>query len=176
MAQFARPVSTVSAGLWEPQGGPSSLWECLDEVSPSDTDYIEALNGENTTCELGITSLSDPGGSSTGADYHLRVRMQGTGSGGPERIRIALFEGATQRATSGSFTSRASWTTQTYTLTAGEADSISDFTDLRIKLTSSNLAATEDMWASWAEFEIPDVITGAAIQITIYHRMKNNLG
>ncbi len=169
MAQFARPDSDVSAGGWEPQGGPSTLWEAVDEVSPSDTDYIEALNGENITCELGLTTLTDPGGSSSGADYHLRVRMQGTGSGGPERLMILLFEGATQRAASGNFASRAAWTTQTYTLTAGEADAISNFADLRVKLTSSNLAETEDMWASWVEFEIPSPPAGGLVLLATHH-------
>lgn len=169
MAQFARPDSTVAAGLWEPQGGPSTLWEAVDEVTPSDTDYIEALNGENTTCELGLTTLTDPGGASTGLDYHLKVRMQGTGSGGPERLSIALFEGGTQRAISGSFTSRGSWTTQTYTLSAAEADSISNFADLRVKLASSSLGGTEDMWASWVEFEIPDPVAGSIAPQAVHH-------
>jgi hypothetical protein len=49
MAQFARPDSDISAGLWEPIGGPSTLFDCLDESTPNDSEYMEALNGENTT-------------------------------------------------------------------------------------------------------------------------------
>ena len=152
MAQFARPDSDVSAGLWEPVGGESTLFDAVNGAT--DSDYIEALNGENTTCELGLTTVTDPA-VSTG--HILRVRLQGTGSGGPERLVIQLFEGATQRAASPALVNRGSWSTQTYTLTAGEADSITDYSDLRIKLISSNLAATEDMWARLAELEVPDV-------------------
>jgi hypothetical protein len=83
--------------------------------------------------------------------------MQGTGSGGPERCEVQLFEGATQRATTGNQTSRGAWDTKTYTLTAGEADAIGNYGDLRFKIISSNLGGTEDMWVSWAEFEVPDV-------------------
>ena len=152
MVQIAKPDSDVSAGLWEPIGGETTLFEAVNGAT--DSDYIEALNGENTTCELGLGSLTDPV-SSTG--HILRVRLQGTGSGGPERLTIALFEGATQRAISANLSSRAVWDTQIYTLTAGEADSITDYTNLSIKLASSNLGATEDMWARSAEFEVPDV-------------------
>jgi len=163
MVQIARPDSDISTGGWEPQGSAAetTLWESLDEVSANDgTDYIEALNGENITCEVGVdSSITDPGGN-TG--YVLRCRMQGNGSGGPERVSIALFEGATQRAISGNFASRAAWADKSYTLTAGEADSITAFTDLRVKLTSSNLGATEDMWVTQAFFEVPNVPAGPA--------------
>ena len=173
MVQIARPDSTVSAGLWEPIGGPSTLWECVDEVTANDnTDYIEALNGENTTCELGLGDLNDPLGN---IGHILRFRMQGTGSGGPERCKVQLFDGATLIADAGNQTSRAAWDSKEYTLTAGEADAIGDYTDLRFKIISSNLEASEDMWVTWAEFQVPDAPTGPSIPITMYHHMKHNL-
>ncbi len=156
MVQSATPDSDISAGLWEPIGGESTLFAAVNGAT--DDDYIEALNGENTTCELGLTTVTDP---EVATGHILRVRLQGTGSGGPERLVIQLFEGATQRAASPNLTSRAAWDTQTYTLTAGEADSITDYSDLRVKLISSNLAATEDMWARLAELEVPDAPSGA---------------
>lgn len=175
MVQIARPDSDISTGGWEPQGSTAetTLWESLDEVSANDgTDYIEALNGENITCEVGLdNSITDPGGN-TG--YFLRCRMQGKGSGGPERVSIALFEGATQRAISGNFANRDSWADKFYELTTGEADAITAFTDLRIKLTSSNLGATEDMWITQAFFEVPDAGGGLSIPIAMYHHMRHN--
>ena len=158
MAQFARPDSDISAGLWDPVGGPSSLFDALNESTPNDgTDYIEALNGENTTCELGLTDVDDPG-ISTG--HIIRFRMQGTGSGGPERCKVQLFDGATEIANTGNQTSRSAWGTKSYTLSIAETDAIGDYTDLRFKITSSNLGGTEDMWVTWAEFEVPDAVTG----------------
>ncbi len=162
MVQIARPDSDISAGGWEPQGSTaeSTLWESLDEVSANDgVDYIEALDGENITCEVGLdSSISDPGGNT---DYFLRCRMQSTGSGGPERVQLALFEGATQRAISGNFVNRASWADKFYELTTGEADAITAFTDLRLKIISSSLTATEDMWVTQAFFEVPDAAASA---------------
>ena len=170
MVQIARPDSDISAGLWNPVGGPTSLFDAINEVTANDdTDYIEALNGENTTCELGLTSLTDPVSS---IDHTIRFRMQGTGSGAPERCEVQLFEGATQKATTGAQTSRAAWATKTYTLSAAEADSISDYTDLRLKIISSNLGATEDMWVTWAEFEVPEV-SGGAEGAAMYHHLRN---
>ncbi len=162
MVQIARPDSDISTGGWEPQGSTAetTLWESLDEVTANDgVDYIEALDGENITCEVGLdNSITDPGGN-TG--YFLRCRIQGTGSGGPERVSIALFEGATQRAISGTFSNRASWADKFYELSTAEADAITAFTDLRLKIISSSLGATEDMWVTQAFFEVPDVPAGA---------------
>ncbi len=159
MVQIARPDSDISSGSWTLEGSSAqaTIWESLDEVSANDgVDYIESLAG-NHTCEVGIENLTDPGGN---IGYILRAQIRGEGSGAPERCLIALFEGATQRAISGNLTSRAAWGEGTYTLTAGEADSITAFTDLRIKLISDNLGGGETMWITQAFFEIPDVAAG----------------
>lgn len=173
MVQFARPDSTISAGLWEPIGGPSTLWECMNEVSANDsTDYIEALNGENTTCEIGLSSVTDP---VSNVDHTLFFRLQGTGSGPPERLSVQLFDGATLIAQLTNQTSRGVWATKQYTLTAAEADNITDYTDLRLKFISSNLAAAEDMWCTWAKLDVPDVPTGPSIPIAMYHHIRHNM-
>ena len=156
MVQIARPDADVSTGGWTPEGtsAQATIWESLDEVSANDgTDYIESVAADHT-CEVGLdNSITDPGGNT---DYVLRLRIQGNGSGGPERCLIALFEGATQRAISGNFSERAAWGSKSYTLTTGEADSITAFTDLRIKLISDNLGGGETMWVTQAFFEVPD--------------------
>ena len=172
MVQIARPDSDISAGLWEPVGGPASLFDAVNETVANDsTDYIEALDGENTTCELGLTSLTDPA-VSTG--HIMRTRLQGTGAGGPERLMMQLFQGVTQIAASANLSSRGAWGDGTYTLTAGEADAITDYTDLRVKLVSSSLGATEDMWCTWFEFEVPDVAVGHPRAMV--HHMKQMAG
>ena len=37
MVQIARPDSDIAAGLWEPVGGPSTLWESVNEVVANDS-------------------------------------------------------------------------------------------------------------------------------------------
>lgn len=133
----------------------------MDETTANDgTDYIEALNGENTTCEIGLSDLTDPVGN---VNHTFRWKMQGTGSGQGERLDVALFDGATQIAILINQTSRGAWAEKTYTLTTLEADAITDYTDLRLKFTTTNLGATEDMWCTWAEFEVPDAPVGGSI-------------
>ncbi len=175
MVQIARPDSDISAGLWEPQGSSaeSTLWESLDEVTPDDgVTYIEALNGENTTCEIGLSNLTDPVGN---VGHIVRFKMQGTGSGQGERLNVALFDGATQIAILINQTSRAAWAEKTFTLTTTEADNITDYTDLRLKFITTNLGATEDMWCTWAEFEVPDVAGGTIVPLAAHH-MKQMAG
>ncbi len=171
MVQIARPDSDISAGLWEPQGSTAetTLWESLDEVTANDgTDYIEALNGEDTTCEIGLSNLTDPVGN---VNHVCRFKMQGTGSGGPERLNVQLFDGATLIAQSGVQTSRAAWAEKTFALSTTEADNITDYTDLRFKFISSNLGGTEDMWCTWAEFEVPDAAGGSSIAPISLHNL-----
>jgi len=87
--------------------------------------------------------------------------MKGEGSGGPERCNVQLFEGATQRADTGNQTSRGAFADKSYTLTAGEADAITAYTDLRFKIISSNQAGGESVQVSWAELEVPNAPAAA---------------
>lgn len=49
------------------------------------------------------------------------------------------------------------WATQTYTLTAAEADAITDYTDLRVRLDARELSGTDkQVNASQFELEVPD--------------------
>ncbi len=174
MVQIARPDSDISQGGWSLEGSAAegTVWESLDEVTANDgVDYIESLAADDT-CEVGLSNVTDPGGN-TG--YWLRLQIRGEGSGGPERCAIALFEGATQRAISGNFTSRAAWALQSYQLTTGEADSITAFTDLRIKLISDNLGGGETMWVTQAFLEVPDV-SGSSVAPLAVHHMKQMAG
>jgi len=161
MVQIALPDADIVAGSWTAVGGPSTLFDAVDDGMASDSEYMEDI-ANNTTAELGLQTVTDPVGN---IGHILRVRLQGNGSGGPERCQVALFEGATQRAISGFMTSRAAWDTQTYTLTTGEADAITAYTDLRIKIISSNLGGGETMWVSGAEFEVPDAPAGGADEL-----------
>ena len=170
MAQFARPDADITDGAWTAEGGPTDHFDCINEVSPSDTDFLEDA-ANNTTAEVGLTTITDP---AVATGHIIHFRLQGNGSGGPERCAVQLFEATTQRATTGNRTSRAAWTTETYTLTAGEADSITDYADLRFKIVSSNLGGGETMWVSWAQFEVPDVSAGSIpVAMASYRRRRN---
>ena len=161
MAQFARPDGDISTGSWTDEGtsfNDGSLWTSIEETSEdSDTSYILDA-AANTTSEVSLTNVTDP---AVGTGHILRAWMRSSGSGGPERLVLALFEGATQRATSGNLSNRSgTYGEVTYTLTAGEADAITAYTDLRIRLIASNQAGGEEVRVTQAEFEVPDVAAG----------------
>lgn len=148
MAQFGRPISDISTGGWST----TPLWSDLDDNS--DADFItSSKNPASDTFENALTStLSDPA-SSTG--HIVRARMycskanNGTGT-------MYLYQGTTLIATyaiPGNIAN--SWTTYSYTLTGTEADNITDYTALRIRVAASG-TANAYVYCSWTELEIPD--------------------
>ncbi len=161
MAQIAYPASDISTGSWTDEGSSfndGSLFTSIQEVSEdSDVSYILDA-AANTTSECSLDSLTDPVGN---VGHIIRCWMRSSGSGGPERLVVALFEGATQRATSGNFSNRSgTYAEKTYALTTGEADSITAYTDLRLRFIASNQAGGEEVRMTQAEFEVPDAPSG----------------
>lgn len=148
------PTATVSC-TWAITGAPTAH-EALDDPvgSPDDatTRVTETTQGED--CRVNIASLTDPE-VSTGHIIHFRATASGGGQ--TEQIIVRLFEGATQRATSAAITiTRTTWNDYSYTLTAGEADSITNYADLRIELDASRISGGENVEATQTYFEVPD--------------------
>lgn len=163
-AQFARPDADVAINSWtEDDGTTDALWEEINEASADDADYVKVVAADSTY-EVGLGTLSDPT-SSTG--HIFRFRMYGTGAGGPEKLTVHLRMGAsTTIASLANQQSDGAWGDKSYTLSAAEADSISDYTDLRFQLISTgNTGGSDELRCSWIEFEIPDVSSARRIMI-----------
>lgn len=132
MAQFARPDSDVTIGTWTP----TPLYQQIDEVTPSDVDYIEsAKNPVNDTCEVDLSDVEDPE-VSTGHVIRYRYKKDATGGNIIDLI-VRLMQGAVEIA---------SWTHNDIgdtivqaeqTLTGPQADSITDYTDLRLRFIAN---------------------------------------
>lgn len=157
MAQFARPDSDVSnAGAWIT----APLWPNVDEVSANDADSIASPVGPvNAMCELGLSDVIDP---RVGTGHIWRVRAKRTGGvfDNAYTLKVDLMEGATVRATqTHSIGTLETWTNFTRTLTAGEADAITDYTNLRVRLTADDAGSvlSDRVSVSFAELEVPDV-------------------
>lgn len=156
MAQFARPDSDVSnAGAWTT----APLWSKVDETVASDADLITSAVGPvNAMCELGLSDVTDP---RVGTGHIWRVRAQRTGGvfDVAYTLKVDLMEGATVRATqTHSIGTLATWTDFTRTLTAGEADAITDYANLRVRLTADDAGSllSDSVRVSFAELEVPD--------------------
>jgi len=127
ITQKLAPVSDAAAGSWTPSSG-TDLYAMLDETVASDADYIETAS--ESTCMLALASGSDPA-SSTG--HVLRYRLL-AGSG---TIAVALKQGSTTIASWGPHALSGVAQDFAQTLTGGEADSITDYTALRVEFTSA---------------------------------------
>jgi hypothetical protein len=159
--QFARPDGTVAAGGWA--FSDLSLHEDTDEATPNgDTDYAEA-DSTDTAMELSLSDVTDPG-VSTG--HIMRITMESVGGGGaPEKVDWCLREGGTDIAcVNNQAVNRGSYTTVAYTLSAAEADSITDYADLRMWVSVDSLGAGENVRVTQTELEVPD-----AASDTIYY-------
>lgn len=131
VVQKARPGSDISTGGWLPSSG-SDLYAMLDETSYNDSDYIYSPNNPTTeTAEVKFTSVTDPG---VHTGHILRFRLAAVGL--DTVFDVYLMQGATQIATWQKTVTAGNIVSYEETLTSGEAASITDYTDLRIKVVA----------------------------------------
>lgn len=152
MAQYARPDSDITVGSWTSSTG-ATLYGVVDESSASDSDYFYRSGGDDT-CEVGLSNVTDPVSSS---GHVLRVRSNKSGVGTITSLTASLMQGASTIASTTCYVTDATWTTTTLNLSAAEADSITDYSDLRVRLVqdwASGVATRSQV--SWIEFEVPD--------------------
>ncbi len=128
--QYARPNADISNTGWLPLSG-SDLHPMVGETVRDDDTYIYT-NTAGSLCELALSDVTDP---ATSAD-HLPSLVLSAPSGGGGMI-VRLMEGASQRA---SWTYDPLPTTATLyqpELTGGEADSITDYGNLRYQFEAT---------------------------------------
>lgn len=160
MAQLARPDSDVSTGAW----ATTPLWSDIDEVAADDdTTMVQSADDPSSDIfEVGLTNVTDPV-SATSHTYRFRHKHTTTGGGSPPtfNLKCELFQGTTLIATTNVNTSDASWVTTGLSLSGAEADAISDYTDLRLRLTANKTAGsrTGRVHVTWAELEVPNVVS-----------------
>lgn len=155
MAQFARPDSDVSAGSWVT----APLWQQIDESSPSDADFITGPTGLSySACEIGLSNVTDPVSSSGHiARYRYRKNPLTTET---NQIRVTLLQGAAQIAQWEHTGIGTTFVQQDQTLSGAQADSITDYADLRVTFESKRTGLADPLNSgvdvSWDEFEVPD--------------------
>lgn len=160
MAQFERPDTDLAAGAWTYSTG-ATLYGCVDEASFDDADYIQLNNSAGSTCQLRLSDVTDPNAS---IGHIVRVRAKKTGTG-TISCTAYLYQGASQKATF-AVTLGTGYATTEYTLTAAEADAITDYTDLRLHLTGVCNASGRYVQVSWAELEVPNATQNVSETVT----------
>jgi len=125
MAQNIKPVSDVADGDWIASVG-NNLAAVLDEAVQDDTDYIYVSGTSTTGAQVELADATDP----SRADAHI-VSYRVTGNNQANLI-VSLLENTNVRATWIENTVPSEYTNYARTLTNAEADSITDYTDLRL--------------------------------------------
>jgi hypothetical protein len=115
-----------SDGTWTNNASGTILYTAIDEVAPSDADYIQsALNPVNDICKIKIGTTES--GFLEPFTVSYRFGKIGAGSG---TLTIRLLQGTTQIASWEEASPSETLVTRNRTLTNGEFTSITDFTDL----------------------------------------------
>ena len=144
MAQFARPsADTNNSGNYTDQaGGSTNLFATIDETAASDADYIRT--GTDPTNAVYVTKLSNITDPVSSSGHILRVRAGTDVSSGGNQIDLTaqVRQGYVNESTLGTLIatltqtniSAGTFTTYSLTLSAAEADAITDYTALYLRI------------------------------------------
>lgn len=169
MTQYARPNTDISKTGWTGVSDNTDLYANVDESSASDADYNWSTVNAIRTIELKLSGVTDPVSS---ASHVIKYRnacsdssgaIPGSGDSGETLdVAVSLYQGATLIATQTTNVPDDLATT-TWTLTAGEANSITDYTDLRLRFVTTasggSGSSRRGMALTWCELAVPDAST-----------------
>lgn len=137
MTQFARPSSDTTVGDWTT----APLWSKIDDTAndaTADSDFISSpTNPNGTVTTIKLSSITDPQ-SSTG--HVMRWRYSQDSAGGTAvTIAVELWQtgGAAAIAATTVTTTGTAWTVGTLTLSTAQADSITDYTALELRVDAT---------------------------------------
>lgn len=171
MAQIVVPTSTITTDSWTGNVNSSDLHlEIGETIAATDGDdthiYINNLSAATYTCEVKFASLTDPT-VHTGHILRLSTIRQGLSN---QTINVSLYQGATLIYNS-SITATVSYATSTLTLSEAQASNITDYTDLRVRISHDHDGIASPR-VSTVEFEVPDAGGGGgggtSLNISIY--------
>jgi hypothetical protein len=160
LTQFARPDADITDDNWVATGGPTDLYDCLEEVTANDSEYIRT-SGTNSDGEIGLGDVTDPG---VGTGHIIHCRMRSSGSGQGETVRCRLYQGTTLIAAGGGYSNRSgSFTDDSFSVEEAKADNITDYTDLRFNFESTGVSGSDTLDVSQAYLEVPDAAEGVTV-------------
>ena len=158
MTQYARPASDVSNSGLSPSTG-STIYGCIDETTVSDTDYV-SCSGAGNTFEVKLSSVDAP---SANTGHYVYIRAWGS-SGIGTRISFYLYQGTTLIASLENSLQTSVFALNLIELTTAEADSITDYSDLRVRVVSVNANRTYKV--SHIVMEVPDASSAQNLTLT----------
>ena len=164
MTQTARPVSDITTDSWTT----APLWSKLNDVS-DDTFVTGPVSDDTSYCEVKLGALTDPA-SSSGHTLYVRARVA-SGDGPAENLSWGLYQGATTIEVTSATISRTTITDYSLTLGAAQANNITDYTDLRVRLVQWDISGGENINVYDVWMECPGIdaapITASTVAATI---------
>ena len=180
MAQYARPDADRTDGSWlNSSSNNTNLYSYVDETSVNDSDYIQSIDSSASadTVILDLSSVTDPENAANHTVFYRASVAAGMMGGTPD-LTIALFQGASQIATKTDSGVTTSFSDDNLNLSTSEANSITDYTDLRIKFTraAGGGAGGETVTISWCYFSCDEAAGSsiAPISMNTYRQMRGN--
>jgi hypothetical protein len=145
MAQFGRPSADTNnpGGYTDQGGGSSNIYTKIDEVTYDDADYIRSpLAPSSSVYVTKLSNLEDPVSSS---GHVLRTRYAKDAAGGATiNLVVELRQGYVNEGTPGTLICTRTFngisetfTTDAYSLSSGEADAITDYTSLYVRMVAT---------------------------------------
>lgn len=149
MPQYARPsADTYNGDSYTDQGGGSTnIYTTIDETSFSDADYIRTVTDPTTDVYVtALTSVTDPV-SSSGHTIRVRAGTDQSSGGNSISLTAQLRQSYVNEGTPGTLIAtlsqnpiaNGSFSTYTYNLTGGEADAITDYTALFLRIVMNTV-------------------------------------
>lgn len=146
----------ANPGLWTDQGGGSTnLHLVVDEPVPDDTDYVRSpTSPTGNAIEFSLTNIGDPA-RDTGHFVDLRLKKDSSG-GEVLDVTVELRQAAVVKMTALIANIPSEWTDYSIGLTNEQAQSISDYTDIRIRVaaTVASGSGARRAQVSWLEGRI----------------------
>lgn len=147
MPQFGRPSTDTLRDNWEEDDGTTvDIFDQIDEVTADDLDFIRTVTAPTSDVYVTkLTSVEDPL-SSTGHIVRYRYGKEAAG-GGQIDLTIQLRQGYVSEASQGTLIATVAtlvnigvvWIAGSYTLSAAEADAITNYADLFIRYVGNQV-------------------------------------
>lgn len=146
MVQFARPDTDITDGTWtKSTGGNVNLFSTIDETPSDDADYDESIIAPaSDVMAVGLSDVVDPLSS---VNHIVRYRYgKDSASGAQIDITVQLRMGYISEGSQGTLIHSeahvnvgAGFTAGTFTLSGAEADAITDYTDLQVRILANQV-------------------------------------
>ena len=143
--QIARPDADDTDGNWTDKDGGTTLYTSIDDTSTGDDDttFIKVADqSSNEVCIVRLEDVDTPGSGDAFIKY--KALTEDNMGGGSPGLKLELLQGSTVKATTtNNSVDTSSFTAYSYTIS--DVSGISDWTDLKLRITMVTNAGADDL-------------------------------